>query len=358
MYPLIKELKKRQRFGVAVVSTGQHREMLATELSALSLDIDRDLEIMSIGQTLFDLTSRILLRMNEAMEELKPDIVLVHGDTVTAFATALAAFYMKIPVGHIEAGLRTYNANEPYPEEFYRRGIAPIAKYHFAPTELAEKNLIREGIAPSSVFVTGNTVIDALVDSLRGDFDDGLMKMCAGKRMIVFTAHRRETGEEELRAMLRAVKRICRDFPEVTIVYPVHKSDSIRRTVNEELAGCEGVILTEPIASRNFHNILARAYMILTDSGGIQEEAAFLGIPTLVMRNETERKEIFANTCIKTIGKSENAIYEEAKKLISNEKIYNETAKSSTVFGDGFASAKIVNILEEKLYGVTDCADL
>ena len=349
MYPLIKELKKRQRFDVAVVSSGQHREMLLSELSSMSFGVDRDLQIMNIGQTLFDITAKILSGMRAAFEELLPDIVLVHGDTATAFATSLAAFYMKIPIGHIEAGLRTYNIDEPYPEEFYRRAIAPMARYHFAPTTGAGENLMREGIDKRYIFVTGNTAIDAIKDSLKCDFSHPLLDGARGKKIIIFTAHRRESRDYEIRGMLRAVRRLCAARDDISVIYPIHKNDTIRKIASEELTLCSGVVITEPIESKVFHNILARSYLIMTDSGGVQEEASFLGIPTLVMRNTTERKEILSNLCVKVIGKDEDAIYNAAITLLENENVYRACAKATDIFGDGFASCRIADVLEKSV---------
>ena len=297
MCPLIKELKRRKSVQTIVCGTGQHREMLKQVLDVFDVVPDYDLSIMKDKQTLFDISVRILSGMDTLLDEVNPDVVLVHGDTTTTFATALACFYKKIPIGHVEAGLRTYDIYSPYPEEFNRQVVGLIAKYHFAPTEQSKTNLISEGKDPSTVFVTGNTVIDALRTTVREGYSHPELEWVADSRLIIITAHRRESLGEPMRNMFSAVKRIVCEYPDVKVIYPVHMNPNVRAIANEILNDSDRIRLIEPLGVVDFHNFLARSYLILTDSGGIQEEAPSLGKPVLVMRDTTERPEgILAGT--------------------------------------------------------------
>ena len=346
MYPLIKELKERKRFDVKVVSTGQHKDMLDRQISEFSIGIDRDLQIMNIGQTLFDITERIISGMSTVIEELLPDIVFVHGDTATAFLCGLCAFYKRIPICHVEAGLRTYDSSDPFPEEFYRRSIAAMASFHFAPTKTAAENLIREGIDKSRVFIVGNTVIDALVMSLSQKISHPLLDVCNKCRTLVFTAHRRESVDNGIFGMMRAISRIAVEFQDVKVIYPVHKNPRIAKLADDVLLPLGNVIITESLPVSVFHNILASSYAVVTDSGGIQEEVSFLGKPTVLMRNTTERKEIFANSCINMVGREEDAIYSAVKRLLLDEEFYRSAAVPSYAFGDGTAARKIADAVQ------------
>ncbi len=343
MCPLISELKKRNEFEVKTVVTGQHKVMLDEVLSDFCVVPDFDLSIMKIGQTLSDITASVLDAIQPIMEKVMPDIVLVHGDTATAFSAALSAFYMKIPIGHIEAGLRTYNMENPYPEEFYRRAIALMASIHFAPTEMSEKNLVSEGVRKESVYVTGNTVTDALRISLSdGDFSEfSNIK----ERIIILTTHRRENIGTPMRNIFRAVSKLLRDIDDIRVFYPIHENPLIKKIVGEELRNFERIEILPPISVKRFHKLLKKTCVILTDSGGIQEEAVFLGKPVIVMRKDTERKEMLSNGCINLVGIEENDIYEAAKKLLLDGELYEKAAQPSNVYGDGFVSKKIADIL-------------
>ncbi len=345
MCPLVNELKSRSEVETVVCVTGQHRQMLDAVLDAFSVTPDYDLSIMKDKQTLFDITINILERIREVLEKEKPDVVLVHGDTSTTFVTALACFYMQIPVGHVEAGLRTYNIYSPYPEEFNRQAVGIVAKYNFSPTELSKENLLREGKDESSIYVTGNTAIDALKTTVREEYTHPELCWAADSRLIMITAHRRENLGEPMHNMFRAIRRIVEEHPDVKAIYPIHMNPVVRAAANEELSGCDRIKIIEPLDVLDFHNFLARSYLILTDSGGIQEEAPSLGKPVLVMRDTTERPEGIAAGTLKLVGTSEEVIYDNFKTLLEEKDEYDKMAKASNPYGDGFACKRIADIL-------------
>lgn len=347
MCPVVNELKKRRNIETLVCTTGQHREMLEQVLSIFNIIPDYDLAIMKEKQTLFDITSEILNKIKLVLEKCRPDIVLVHGDTSTTFATALASFYLQIPVGHIEAGLRTYNIFSPYPEEFNRQAVGIISQFNFAPTEISKQNLLKEGKDNSKIFVTGNTAIDALKTTVRNDYTHPELEWAKGSRLIILTAHRRENLGEPMRHIFEAVKQIINEIPDVKVIYPVHMNPAIRNMAEEILGDNERIHIIEPLDVLDFHNFLSRAYLILTDSGGIQEEAPSLGKPVLVMRDTTERPEGVHAGTLKLIGTKQSKIYEECKKLLENKQIYQEMSCASNPYGDGNASYRIANIIEE-----------
>jgi len=321
MCPLIKELKTRNKIEVIVCVTGQHRQMLDQVLNAFHVVPDYDFSIMKHKQTLFDVTINILEKIKVVLEEVKPDVVLVHGDTTTTFVTALACFYMQIPVGHVEAGLRTYNIYSPYPEEFNRQAVGIVAEYNFAPTEMSKNNLIKEGKNPDSIYVTGNTAIDALKTTVRNDYYHEQLEWAADSRLIMITAHRRENLGEPMRHMFRAIKRIVDEHRDIKAIYPIHMNPVVRETAKEIFDNCDRIRIIEPLDVLDFHNFLSRSYLILTDSGGIQEEAPSLGKPVLVMRDTTERPEGIAAGTLKLVGTNENVIYETFK-LLPKWKLY------------------------------------
>ena len=302
---------------------------------------------MKDKQTLFDITTNILERIKSVLEEVAPDVVLVHGDTSTTFVTALACFYLQIPVGHVEAGLRTYNIYSPFPEEFNRQAVGIIAKYNFAPTELSKNNLIKEGKDPESIFVTGNTAIDALKTTVRADYQHPELSWAEGSRLITITAHRRENLGEPMHHMFRAIRRIMDEHPDVKAIYPIHMNPVVRKAASEELGGCDRIHIIDPLEVLDFHNFLARSYLILTDSGGIQEEAPSLGKPVLVMRDTTERPEGIAAGTLKLVGTDEEVIYKNFKELLENKEAYEKMSKASNPYGDGHASERIADILEK-----------
>ena len=345
MCPLVKELKAREGVKTVVCVTGQHRQMLDSVMSAFSVTPDYDLSIMKEKQTLFDITTGVLNRIGEVLERVSPDVVLVHGDTSTAFATALACFYRRIAVGHVEAGLRTYNIYSPYPEEFNRQAISIISSYNFAPTELSRENLIREGLAEESIYVTGNTAIDALKTTVRKEYTHPELEWARDSRLIMITAHRRENLGEPMRNMFRAIRRVAEEHSDVKAIYPIHMNPTVRKLASEELSGCDRIRMIEPLDVLDFHNFLARSYMILTDSGGIQEEAPSFGRPVLVMRDTTERPEGIKTGALKLVGTDEKRIYENFKLLLEDEKEYNAMSKVSNPYGDGCASKRIADII-------------
>ena len=345
MCPLVNELKTRAELDTKVCVTGQHRQMLDQVLEAFHVTPDYDLSIMKDKQTLFDVTVNILERIKAVLETEKPDVVLVHGDTSTTFVTALACYYLQIPVGHVEAGLRTYNIYSPYPEEFNRQAVGIIAKYNFAPTELSKENLLREGKDPDSIYVTGNTAIDALKTTVREGFTHPVLTWAQGSRLIVITAPRRENLGEPMHHMFRAIRRIMDSHPDVKAVYPIHMNPVVRKAAEEELGGCERIKIIEPLEVLEFHNLLARSYLILTDSGGIQEEAPSLGKPVLVMRDTTERPEGIKAGTLKLVGTDETTIYENFNRLLSDKEAYDAMAKASNPYGDGHACRRIADIL-------------
>jgi len=345
MCPLVNELKSRKEVQTVVCVTGQHRQMLDAVLDAFAVKPDYDLSIMKDKQTLFDITVNILSRIREVLETEKPDVVLVHGDTSTTFVTALACFYLQIPVGHVEAGLRTYNIYSPYPEEFNRQAVGILAQYNFAPTELSKENLLREGKAADSIYVTGNTAIDALKTTVRAEYTHPELEWAQGSRLIMITAHRRENLGEPMHHMFRAIRRIIEEHPDVKAIYPIHMNPVVRAAANEELGGCDRIRIIEPLDVLDFHNFLARSYLILTDSGGIQEEAPSLGKPVLVMRDTTERPEGIAAGTLKLVGTDEETIYENFKTLLVDKDAYDKMSKASNPYGDGFACKRIADIL-------------
>ena len=314
-------------------------------LDAFHVTPDYDLSIMKEKQTLFDVTTGILERIKMVLEEVRPDVVLVHGDTSTTFVTALACFYMQIPVGHVEAGLRTYNIYSPYPEEFNRQAVGIIAKYNFAPTSVSRENLLREGKSADTIFVTGNTAIDALKTTVRENYTHPELEWAAGSRLIMLTAHRRENLGQPMHNMFRAIRRVLDEHPDVKAIYPIHMNPIVRQAAEEELGGCDRVRIIEPLDVLDFHNFLARCYMILTDSGGIQEEAPSLGKPVLVMRDTTERPEGIAAGTLKLVGTSEETIYREFTKLLTDSSAYDAMSKASNPYGDGHACQRIADIL-------------
>ncbi len=348
MCPLVNELKRRENIHTIVCVTGQHRQMLDQVLEAFSVVPDYDLSIMRERQTLFDVTINILERIKNILEKVKPDVVLVHGDTSTTFVTALACFYMQIPVGHVEAGLRTYNIYSPYPEEFNRQAVGIIAKYNFAPTQRAKDNLIQEGKNPNNIYVTGNTAIDALRTTVKIDYTHPELEWAKGSKLIMITAHRRENLGEPMHHMFRAIRRILNEHNEVKAIYPIHMNPAVRQTAEEELGGCDRIHIINPLDVLDFHNFLSRSYMILTDSGGIQEEAPSLGKPVLVMRDTTERPEGIEAGTLKLVGTDEDIIYKSFKELLVDKSVYETMAHASNPYGDGFASKRIADILEEK----------
>jgi len=348
MCPLVRELKKREGIRTLVCVTGQHRGMLRQVLDAFDVTPDYDLAIMQDRQTLFDITTRVLEGMKDVLEKEKPDAVLVHGDTSTTFAAALACFYLQIPVGHVEAGLRTYNIFSPYPEEFNRQGVSIIARWNFAPTPLSRDNLVREGKKPETIFVTGNTVIDALKTTVRQDFRHPDLEWAAGSRLILLTAHRRENLGEPMHAMFRAIRRVVEEHADVKALYPIHMNPAVREAADAELAGCGRIRLTEPLDVLDCHNLMARSYLILTDSGGIQEEAPSLGKPVLVMRDTTERPEGIDAGTLKLVGTDEETIYREFTRLLDDRTAYEQMAHAENPYGDGHACERIADILTGK----------
>ena len=309
---------------------------------------DYDLSVMKDRQTLFDVTTNILNRIREVLETVRPDVVLVHGDTSTTFVTALACYYLQIPVGHVEAGLRTYNIYSPYPEEFNRQAVGIIAAYHFAPTELSKENLLKEGKKPETIYVTGNTAIDALKTTVRKDYAHPVLEWAKDSRLIMITAHRRENLGEPMKHMFRAIRRVCDEHPDIKAVYPIHMNPAVRETAQAILGDDERIRIIEPLDVLDFHNFLARSYLILTDSGGIQEEAPSLGKPVLVMRDTTERPEGIAAGTLKLVGTDETTIYENFKMLLEDQEAYRKMSTASNPYGDGFASKRIADILEGK----------
>ncbi|MBR2702489.1 MAG: UDP-N-acetylglucosamine 2-epimerase (non-hydrolyzing) [Erysipelotrichaceae bacterium] len=346
MCPLVNELKSRKNIETVVCVSGQHREMLDQVLNVFGVVPDYDLSIMKDKQTLFDITTNILNRIKEVLEKERPDVVLVHGDTSTTFVTALACFYLQIPVGHVEAGLRTYNIYSPYPEEFNRQAVSIISKYNFAPTELSKRNLIKEGKEPETVYVTGNTAIDALKTTVRDDYHHPELDWAEGSRLITITAHRRENLGKPMENMFRAIKRVIDEHPDVKAIYPIHMNPVVRETANKVFGDDDRIHLIEPLEVLDFHNFLSKSYMILTDSGGIQEEAPSLGKPVLVMRDTTERPEGIKAGTLKLVGTEEETIYNSFKQLLEDKNEYEKMSKASNPYGDGFASKRIADILE------------
>lgn len=346
MCPLVKELQTRSGLETVVCVTGQHRQMLDSVLNTFGVTPEYDLSIMKDKQTLFDVTVNILEKIRSVLEKEQPDVVLVHGDTTTTFAAALACFYLGIKVGHVEAGLRTYNIHSPYPEEFNRQAVGIVSEYNFAPTDLARDNLLREGKRPESIFVTGNTAIDALKTTVRDDYRHEQLDWAKDGRLIMITAHRRENLGEPMHHMFRAIRRIADENPDVRAIYPIHMNPAVRRAADEELGGCDRIRIIEPLDVVDFHNFLSRSYMILTDSGGIQEEAPSLGKPVLVMRDTTERPEGIAAGTLRLVGTSEETIYENFRLLLDSKDEYDKMSRAANPYGDGHACKRIADILE------------
>ena len=350
MCPLVKELKTRKGLETVVCVTGQHRQMLDSVLRTFDVEPDYDLSIMKDKQTLFDVTVSILEKIKPVLEKEKPDTVLVHGDTTTTFASALACYYLGIKVGHVEAGLRTYDIHSPFPEEFNRQAVGIVSEYNFAPTETARENLLREGKKKETVFVTGNTAIDALRTTVRADYSNKWLDWAADGRLIMITAHRRENLGEPMHHMFRAIRRIVEEHPDIRAIYPIHMNPVVREAADAELGGCEHIKIIEPLDVVDFHNFLAHSYMILTDSGGIQEEPS-LGKPVLVMRDTTERPEGIAAGTLKLVGTDEQTIYDNFKILLESKAEYEKMSHAANPYGDGHACERIADILE---YGHTD----
>ena len=347
MCPLVNELKSRPaEFETVVTVTGQHREMLDQVLRVFDVKPDHDLAIMKPGQTLFDVTCDVLLKIKAVLEEEKPDVVLVHGDTSTSFAAALACFYMQIPVGHVEAGLRTHNIYSPWPEEFNRQAVDIITEYYFAPTEASKQNLLNEGKPEEKIWVTGNTGIDALNTTVQKSYTHPELEWAVDSRLILITAHRRENLGEPMHQMFRAIRRVMEEHPNTKAIYPIHMNPKVREAAHAELDGFDRLHIIEPLEVLDFHNFLAASYLILTDSGGIQEEAPSLGKPVLVMRDTTERPEGVAAGTLKLVGTDEDVIYNEFSRLLSDKAEYTAMSQASNPYGDGHASARIADALK------------
>ena len=346
MCPLVNELKKRKNIETIVCVTGQHRQMLDQVLETFDVVPDYDLSIMKDKQTLFDITTNILDKIRNVLEEVKPDVALVHGDTSTTFVTALACFYLQIPIGHVEAGLRTYDIYSPYPEEFNRQAVSIISNYNFAPTLKAKENLVREGKNEEKIWITGNTVIDALKTTVKEDYTHPELDWAKGSRLIFITAHRRENLGLPMHNMFRAIRRVMEEHPDVKALYPIHMNPVVRKAAEEELGGCDRIHIIDPVEVFDCHNIMAQSYLILTDSGGIQEEAPSLGKPVLVMRDTTERPEGIAAGTLKLVGTDEKVIYNNFKELLENEETYKKMSQANNPYGDGRACERIADILE------------
>ena len=350
MCPLVLEMKQRPGLEVVVCVTAQHRQMLDQVLETFHVVPDYDLNIMKARQTLFDITTNILSSIRAVLEEVKPDVVLVHGDTSTTFVTALACFYLQIPVGHVEAGLRTYNIYSPYPEEFNREAVGIISAYNFAPTPLAASNLLREGKKESTIYITGNTVIDAMQHTVRQDYRHLELDWVGDDKLIFITAHRRENLGAPMHHMFRAIRRVLDEHPDCKAVYPIHMNPVVREAAEEELGGCSQIHIIEPIEVFDCQNFEARSYLCLTDSGGIQEECPSYGVPVLVMRDTTERPEGVDAGTLKLVGTDEEVIYSTFKMLLEDEEEYKKMSQACNPYGDGHACERIADILEGKEY--------
>ena len=347
MCPLALELSRRPNLETVVCVTGQHREMLRQVLTTFGITPRYDLDIMKDRQSLFDVTSAILEKLKPVLEAEMPDVVLVHGDTTTTFAAALACFYLRLPVGHVEAGLRTGDIDSPYPEEFNRQAVSIVSRYNFAPTETAKANLLREGRDPATIFVTGNTAIDAMGTTVRAEYTHPELTWAADSRLILITAHRRENLGEPMHRMFRAIRKTVEENPDVKAIYPIHMNPTVRKAAEEELSGCDRIHIIEPLDVLDFHNFLARSYLVLTDSGGIQEEAPSLGKPVLVMRDTTERPEGVAAGTLRLVGTAEAVIYEACRELLTDKAAYEKMSRAANPYGDGTASRQIADILEK-----------
>ena len=347
--PLIIELKKRPSIQTVVCTTGQHNEMLEQVLNIFGIEPDHHLLIMTVGQTLYDITTKTLDMMRDIFQEEKPDLIIIQGDTTTGYAAALSGFYSSIPVAHVEAGLRTNNIQFPFPEEFNRRSISLISSYDFAPTGNAGNLLIAEGKSPDKVLVTGNTVIDAMQNTIREDFKHPELEWIGDSKFILMTAHRRESVGEKQRDIFRAVKRVLDEHPEVKVLFPIHKNPLVRSEAYEVFNGCENIHIIEPLDFEEFHNFESRCYICVTDSGGAQEECAYLGKPTLVVRDCTERQEGVEEDVLKVVGTSEQSVYDWLTRLLTDNDLYSKMAKPTDVFGDGTACKQIADRIEEIL---------
>jgi UDP-N-acetylglucosamine 2-epimerase (non-hydrolysing) len=348
MCPVIKELKRRDSLETIVCVSGQHREMLAQVLNAFSVIPDYDLKIMKVNQTLFDITNNILREIEEVLKVVRPDLVLVHGDTSTTFVTALACYYLQIPVGHVEAGLRTNNIYSPFPEEFNRQGVGLIAKYHFAPTINSRDNLIKEGKNPDDIYITGNTAIDALKTTVRANYHHPIFDWLNESKLILITAHRRENLGQPMKNMFSAINRVINENKDIKAIYPVHLNPAVKDVADEVFKGNDRVLLIPPLDVLDFHNFLNKAHIILTDSGGIQEEAPSLGKPVLVMRDTTERPEGLTAGTLKLVGTDEEVIYKTFTDLLHNkDNIYKKMSEAINPYGDGTASKQIADIIEK-----------
>ncbi|MCR5487288.1 MAG: UDP-N-acetylglucosamine 2-epimerase (non-hydrolyzing) [Lachnospiraceae bacterium] len=348
--PLVNEMKKRDGLEVMVAVTAQHRQMLDQVLDTFSVVPDYDLNIMKERQTLFDITLNVLSGIKEVLEKAQPDVVLVHGDTSTTFVTALACFYLKIPVGHVEAGLRTYNIDSPYPEEFNREAVGIVSRYNFAPTPLSRDNLLREGKNPGNIYVTGNTVIDAMQHTVKEDYTHPELEWAGEDRLIFITAHRRENLGEPMHRMFRAIRRVLDEHPDCKAVYPIHMNPAVREAAEAELRGCDRIHIIEPIEVFDCHNFEARSFLCLTDSGGIQEECPAYGVPVLVMRDTTERPEGVEAGTLRLVGTEEESIYQNFTLLLEDKKEYEKMSRAVNPYGDGHACERIADILEGKPY--------
>lgn len=345
MSPLVLELKKRESIDVKVCVSGQHKEMLNQVLEEFNITPDYDLEIMKSKQTLFDVTVNLLTKIKDVLTDYQPDVVFVHGDTTTTFVTSLACFYLNIPVGHVEAGLRTYNMQSPFPEEFNRQAVGLTAQFHFAPTEKAKQALLKEGKEASSVYVTGNTAIDALKTTIDDNYAHPILDWASDSRLIMLTAHRRENQGRPMENMFKAIRRIVDENDDIKVVYPIHLNPRVREVAEKYLSGTDRIRLIEPLNVLDFHNFMAKAYLILTDSGGIQEEAPSLGVPVLVMRDTTERPEGVDAGTLKLVGTQEETIYESFKVLLEDKSLYEKMSLTANPYGDGLASERIASII-------------
>ena len=350
MCPLVNELKTRNGIQTVVCVTAQHRQMLDQVLATFNVVPDYDLNIMKDRQTLFDITTNILNGIKEVLEKEKPDVVLVHGDTSTTFVTALACFYLQIPVGHVEAGLRTYNIYSPYPEEFNRQAVGIVSAYNFSPTQLAADHLIQEGKNPDTIYITGNSVIDAMQHTVKEDYTHPELDWVGDSKLIFITAHRRENLGQPMHNMFRAIRRVLDEHPDCKAVYPIHMNPVVRQAAEEELGDCKQIHIIEPVEVFDCHNFEARSYLCLTDSGGIQEECPSYGVPVLVMRDTTERPEGVEAGTLKLVGTNEEVIYNAFTELLDNKEAYEKMSKACNPYGDGQTCKRIADILEFGTY--------
>lgn len=347
MAPIIKVLENHNFIDCIVCITAQHRQMLDQVLSAFKITPKYDLNIMKENQTLAEITSNALFKLDKVIKEVSPDLVLVHGDTTTTLCGSLATYYNEIKLGHVEAGLRTYNKYSPFPEEINRKLTASLADIHFAPTEISKENLLKENIDKQSIFVTGNTSIDALKTTIRQDYTNNLLDKIGEDRIILLTTHRRENIGENMENIFKAINRILHDFHDVQVIYPIHLNPKIRSIAHRVIEKNDKMHIIDPLEVIDFHNFINKSYLILTDSGGIQEEAPYLGKPVLVLRDTTERPEGIMAGTLKLAGTDENSIYNLVYELLKNEDIYNSMSKASNPYGDGNASKYIVNAIEK-----------